>query len=50
MFQYLADIVDLSIVPENVSANTYRTKVTIGEKAAVLIAQDLGITGVAESD
>lgn len=50
MFQYLADIVDLSIVPENVSANTYSTTITIGEKAAVLIAQDLGITGVTESD
>jgi alcohol oxidase len=41
---------DLSIMPSNVAANTYNTAVAIGEKAAVIIAQDLGIKGVAESD
>ena len=40
---------DLSIMPGNVGANTYNTAIAIGEKAAVLIAQDLGIQGVAES-
>jgi len=49
-FQHLSVIVDLSIIPENVSANTYSTTVAIGEKAAILIAQDLGIKGVTESD
>jgi alcohol oxidase len=37
-------------MPSNVAANTYDTAVGIGEKAAVIIAQDLGIKGVAESD
>lgn len=41
---------DMSIIPSNVGANTYNTAVVIGEKAAVIIAQDLGIKGVAESD
>jgi alcohol oxidase len=40
----------MSIVPSNVSANTYNTAIAIGEKAAVIIAQELGIKGVAESD
>ncbi|KXN86051.1 Alcohol oxidase [Leucoagaricus sp. SymC.cos] len=43
-------VADLSITPGNVSANTYNTVIAIGEKAAVLIAQDLGIKGVTESD
>ena len=33
---------DCSITPGNVGANTYNTAVAIGEKAAVLIAEDLG--------
>ncbi|KAK7471925.1 hypothetical protein VKT23_000027 [Stygiomarasmius scandens] len=34
---------DISIAPGNVGANTYSTAMTIGEKTAVLIAEDLGI-------
>ncbi|KAF7353998.1 GMC oxidoreductase [Mycena venus] len=34
----------LSITPGNVAANTYSTALVIGEKAAVLIAEELGIT------
>lgn len=37
---------DCSITPDNVGANTYNTAIAIGEKAAVLIAEDLGIKGV----
>ena len=37
---------DCSIAPGNVGANTYNTAIAIGEKAAVLIAEDLGIIGV----
>jgi alcohol oxidase len=37
---------DLSITPENVGANTYNTAIAVGEKAAVIIAEDLGIQGV----
>ncbi|CAK5272213.1 unnamed protein product [Mycena citricolor] len=33
---------DLSIAPSNVSANTYSATVAIGEKAAVIIAKELG--------
>ncbi|KAI0773655.1 alcohol oxidase-like protein [Fomes fomentarius] len=36
-------IADMSIAPGNVAANTYSTAVVIGEKAALIIAQDLGI-------
>jgi len=39
-------IADCSIAPGNVGANTYNTAIAIGEKAAVLIAEDLGISGV----
>jgi len=39
-------IADLSIAPGNVGANTYNTALAIGEKAAVIIAEDLGIEGV----
>jgi len=39
-------IADCSISPENVGANTYNTAIAIGEKAAVIIAEDLGIKGV----
>ncbi|EKM78826.1 hypothetical protein AGABI1DRAFT_114404 [Agaricus bisporus var. burnettii JB137-S8] len=43
-------VADMSIVPGNVAANTYNTAIAVGEKAAVIIAQELGIKGVAESD
>ena len=36
---------DLSICPDNVGCNTYSTALMIGEKAAVLIAEDLGYSG-----
>lgn len=39
---------DMSITPSNVCANTYNTALAIGEKAAVIIAADLGIEGVTE--
>jgi alcohol oxidase len=35
--------VDLSICPDNVGANTYNTALAVGSKAAVLIAEDLGL-------
>ncbi|KAF8262162.1 alcohol oxidase [Lactarius quietus] len=38
-------VADLSIAPGNVSANTYGTALVIGEKAAVIIAEELGIDG-----
>ncbi|KAF8553986.1 alcohol oxidase [Imleria badia] len=37
-------VADLSICPTNVGNNTYSTALLIGEKAAVIIAQDLNIT------
>ena len=37
---------DCSIAPGNVGANAYNTAIAIGEKAAVIIAEDLGIKGV----
>ncbi|KAK2784411.1 hypothetical protein FQN52_008992 [Onygenales sp. PD_12] len=36
-------VIDLSICPENVAANTYSTALAVGEKAASIIAKDLGI-------
>ncbi|KJA14517.1 GMC oxidoreductase [Hypholoma sublateritium FD-334 SS-4] len=39
-------VADCSITPGNVGANTYNTAIAIGEKAAVIIAEDLGIKGV----
>ncbi|KAI0247173.1 alcohol oxidase-like protein [Lactifluus subvellereus] len=39
-------LADLSIAPGNVAANTYSTALVIGEKAAVIIAEELGIMGV----
>lgn len=33
----------LSIAPANVGANTYSTALTIGEKSALIIAEELGI-------
>ncbi|KAJ7436330.1 GMC oxidoreductase-domain-containing protein [Mycena latifolia] len=35
-------VADLSIPPSNVNSNTYSTAVAIGEKAAVIIAEELG--------
>lgn len=34
---------DLSICPENVGSNTYSVALTVGEKAAMLIGEQLGI-------
>ncbi|KAH7908609.1 GMC oxidoreductase-domain-containing protein [Hygrophoropsis aurantiaca] len=39
-------VADLSIAPANVGSNTYSTALLIGEKAAVIIAKELGIEGV----
>ncbi|KAK0204800.1 GMC oxidoreductase-domain-containing protein [Desarmillaria ectypa] len=39
-------VADMSIAPSNVGANTYNTALIIGEKAAVIVAEDLGIKGV----
>ena len=39
-------VADLSVAPSNVGANTYSTALLIGEKAAVMIAEELGIKGV----
>lgn len=36
-------ICDLSMVPENVGANTNNTALAVGEKAAVIIGRELGI-------
>ncbi|KAI0761982.1 alcohol oxidase-like protein [Trametes elegans] len=36
-------VADLSICPGNVAGNTYSTAVVVGEKAATLIAEELGI-------
>jgi alcohol oxidase len=36
-------LVDLSIMPENVGANTNNTALVVGEKAAVIIGKELGI-------
>ncbi|KAL0575689.1 hypothetical protein V5O48_006277 [Marasmius crinis-equi] len=41
-------VADMSIAPSNVGANTYNTALIIGEKAAVVIARELGIKGVSE--
>lgn len=43
----LISLLQISIAPANVGANTYSTALVIGEKAAVIIAEDLGIEGVA---
>ncbi|KAI0043154.1 GMC oxidoreductase [Auriscalpium vulgare] len=39
-------VVDMSISPGNVGANTYSTALVIGEKAAIIVAEELGISGV----
>jgi alcohol oxidase len=38
-------VADLSICPDNVGCNTYSTALLIGEKCAVLTAEDLGYEG-----
>ncbi|KAF2147253.1 GMC oxidoreductase [Aplosporella prunicola CBS 121167] len=40
-------VADLSICPDNVGCNTYSTALLIGEKAATLVAEDLGYSGAA---
>ncbi|OAA54585.1 Glucose-methanol-choline oxidoreductase [Niveomyces insectorum RCEF 264] len=40
-------VADLSICPDNVGCNTYSTALLIGEKAAMLVAEDLGYSGPA---
>ncbi|KAG6881832.1 hypothetical protein C0992_013371, partial [Termitomyces sp. T32_za158] len=42
-------VADCSIAPANVGANTYNTALAIGEKAAVIIAEDLGIKGISSN-
>ncbi|KAG8698578.1 hypothetical protein FRC08_005831 [Ceratobasidium sp. 394] len=37
-------VADLSILPSNVGANTNSTALLVGEKAAILIAEDLGLS------
>ncbi|KAJ6532029.1 GMC oxidoreductase-domain-containing protein [Mycena capillaripes] len=39
-------VADLSIAPTNVASNTYNSALVVGEKAAMIIAEDLGIKGV----
>ncbi|KAF5368098.1 hypothetical protein D9758_004388 [Tetrapyrgos nigripes] len=39
-------VVDLSIAPSNVGANTYNTALIVGEKAALIIAAESGIETV----
>ena len=36
-------VADLSMVPENVGANTNNTALVVGEKAAVIIGRELGL-------
>lgn len=40
-------VADLSICPDNVGCNTYSTALLIGEKAAMLVAEDWGYSGAA---
>ncbi len=39
-------VADMSIAPSNVGSNTYNSALIIGEKAAIIIAEELGIKGV----
>ncbi|KAI0685099.1 hypothetical protein BC835DRAFT_1291050 [Cytidiella melzeri] len=39
-------VCDISILPSNVCANTYSTALVVGEKGAVIIAEELGLKGV----
>ncbi|RDX41074.1 alcohol oxidase-like protein [Lentinus brumalis] len=43
-------VADLSICPANVGANTYSTAIIVGEKAAVIVAEELGIALQEEVD
>jgi len=38
-------VADLSICPDNVGCNTFSTALLIGEKCAMLVAEDLGYSG-----
>jgi alcohol oxidase len=38
-------VADMSIAPGNVSANTCRTALVVGEKAAMIITEELGVKG-----
>jgi len=40
------NVADLSTLPSNVAENTYSTVLVVGENAAVIIAEELGIEGV----
>ena len=40
-------VADLSICPDNVGCNTFSTALLIGEKCAMLVAEDLGYSGEA---
>ena len=40
-------VADLSVCPDNVGCNTYSTALLIGEKCAMLTAEDLGYSGSA---
>lgn len=35
-------VADMSVVPENIGGNTYNTALVIGEKAAIIVATELG--------
>ncbi|KAI1785923.1 alcohol oxidase-like protein [Ganoderma leucocontextum] len=39
-------VADMAICPSNIATNTYSTAVLVGEKAAVIIGEDLGIVNV----
>ncbi|KAJ6555263.1 glucose-methanol-choline oxidoreductase [Mycena sp. CBHHK59/15] len=39
-------VAELSIVPTNVGSNMYNMALIIGEKAVLIIAEELGIEGV----
>ncbi|KAF5368052.1 hypothetical protein D9758_004391 [Tetrapyrgos nigripes] len=39
-------VADLSIAPSNVGSNTYNTALVVGEKTALILAQELGIKSV----
>ncbi|KAJ7182954.1 GMC oxidoreductase-domain-containing protein [Mycena crocata] len=39
-------VADMSIAPLNIGASTYNTAIIIGEKTAMIVAEDLGIQGI----
>ncbi|KAI0066420.1 alcohol oxidase-like protein [Artomyces pyxidatus] len=39
-------VADISICPANIGSNTYSTALVVGEKAALIIAEELGVVGV----